>query len=223
MGKRIKEFYISVDVEADGPCPGVNSMLQFGAVFYDADGKILEEYSANIYPIEGAVQDADTMAWWQQQEEKNPGLWDSMVKDRVTAKLAMERFQTIVRRIAHETKCSPVVVAYPAGYDFTYTYWYLCKFLGQSCVGFSAIDMKSIAMCLLQDTYHNSAKKRFPRSWFNPALKHTHNALEDAKGQGYIFFQMKKALAELWQQTKPETYFGSGAGNVVVHDDDDMQ
>jgi len=199
MGKRIKEFYISVDVEADGPCPGVNSMLQFGAVFYDSEGNVLEEYSANIYPIEGAVEDPDTMAWWQKQEEKTPGLWDSMMADRVVAKLAMERFQTIVRRIARERKESPVIIAYPAGYDFTYTYWYLCKFLGQSCVGFSAIDMKTMAMCLLQKTYHDSAKKRFPRSWFNPALKHTHNALEDAKGQGYIFFQMKKALADVWE------------------------
>jgi len=199
MGKRIKEFYISVDVEADGPCPGVNSMLQFGAVFYDSEGNVLEEYSANIYPIEGAVEDPDTMAWWQKQAEKTPGLWDSMMADRVVAKLAMERFQTIVRRIARERKESPVIIAYPAGYDFTYTYWYLCKFLGQSCVGFSAIDMKTMAMCLLQKTYHDSAKKRFPRSWFNPALKHTHNALEDAKGQGYIFFQMKKALADVWE------------------------
>ena len=121
MGKRIKEFYISVDVEADGPCPGVNSMLQFGAVFYDSEGNVLEEYSANIYPIEGAVEDPDTMAWWQKQEEKTPGLWDSMMADRVVAKLAMERFQTIVRRIARERKESPVVVCYPSGFDFTYT------------------------------------------------------------------------------------------------------
>lgn len=203
MGKRIKEFYVSIDIEADGPCPGVNSMLQFGAVFYDSEGKILEEYSANIYPIEGAIQDPDTMAWWQKQEEKTPGLWDSMIADRVVAKLAMERFQTIVRRIAHERKESPVIIAYPACYDFTWLYWYLCKFLGQSCVGFSAIDMKTMAMCLLNEksthfvTYHDSAKKRFPRSWFNPALKHTHKAIEDAHGQGYIFFQMLKQFPYL--------------------------
>ena len=218
MGKRIREFYISVDVEADGPCPGINSMLQLGAVFYDAEGNVLFEYSANLFPLEGAVQDSATMEWWAKQEEKNPGLWESMMQDRVTPKLAMERFQSYVRRFATQTKCSPLVVAYPAGYDFTWLYWYLCKFLGQSCVGFSALDMKTMAMCLLQKTYHDSSKKRFPRSWFNPALKHTHNALDDALGQGFIFFQMKKALSDLFK----EPYYGTAAYPLApIYDDDE--
>lgn len=204
MGKRIREFYISVDVEADGPCPGVNSMLQFGAVFYDADGNVLYEYLANIYPIEGAVQNPATMEWWAKQEEKNPGLWESMMKDRVTAKLAMERFQSIVKRFAGALKASPLVVAYPAGFDFTFTYWYLCKFLGQSCVGFSALDMKTMAMCLINRSYHDSSKRRFPRSWFNPAFRHTHNALDDARGQGYNFFAMKKSLGIMWDSVNQD-------------------
>jgi hypothetical protein len=203
MGKRIKEFYISVDVEADGPCPGVNSMLQFGAVFYDSEGNALEEYSANIYPIEGAVEDPDTMAWWQKQEEKAPGLWDSMMADRVVAKLAMERFQTIVRRIARERKESPLVVAYPNSYDFTYLYWYLNKFLGSSCVGFSSLDMKTMAMCLINDTYHNSSKKRWPKTWRDPSLKHTHKAIDDAKEQGFSFFKMVETLHSLHKCQPP--------------------
>lgn len=197
MGKRTKEFYVSVDVEADGPCPGINSMLQFGAVFYDTEGNIIYEYCANIAPIEGAVQDPDTMKWWAEQEEKHPGIWESMTRNQVPAKLAMERFQSYVRKFSNELDASPLIVAFPSGFDFTYTYWYLCKFLGESCVGFSAIDMKTMAMCLINRTYHDSAKKRFPASWFDPKLKHTHNALDDAKGQGYIFWQMKKALEDL--------------------------
>ena len=207
MGKRIREFYISVDVEADGPCPGINSMLQLGAVFYDSDGNVLFEYLANLFPIEGAIQDPATMEWWAKQEEKNPGLWESMMQDRVIPKLAMERFQSAVRRFAAQLKCSPLVVAYPAGFDFTYLYWYLCKFLSQSCVGFSALDMKTMAMCLINRTYHDSSKKRFPRSWFNPNFKHTHNALDDARGQGYNFFAMKKALVNLF--TLQEAYYDS--------------
>jgi oligoribonuclease (3'-5' exoribonuclease) len=222
MGKHIREFYISIDVEADGPCPGVNSMLQFGAVFYDADGNVLYEYLANIYPIEGAVQNPETMDWWTKQEEKNPGLWESMMQDRVTAKVAMERFQTAVKRFAGALRASPLVVAYPAGFDFTYTYWYLCKFLGQSCVGFSALDMKTMAMCLINRSYHDSSKRRFPRSWFNPDFKHTHNALDDARGQGYNFFKMKEALGDLYATKEP--YFGAAAYPLApTYDDDDTQ
>ena len=186
-------------MEADGPCPLVNSMLQFGAVFYDVDGNVLEEFLVNIEEIEGGVQDPETMAWWAEQEVKNPGLWASMMTDRVSPLVAMQRFEALVQKHSREQKASPLVVAYPAGYDFTWLYVYLCKFLGRSCVGFSALDMKTLAMTLLQKSYHDSAKKRFPQSWFNKQFKHTHNALQDARGQGYTFFQMKNALADVWE------------------------
>jgi hypothetical protein len=68
------EFYISVDIESDGPCPGINSMLQFGAVFYDPQGKTVRELDLNIFPVEGAVQDQNTMKWWAEQEVKRPGI-----------------------------------------------------------------------------------------------------------------------------------------------------
>ena len=193
-----REYYISIDMESDGPCPLVNSMLQFGAVFYDADGNVLEEFLANIHEIDGGVQDPSTMAWWAEQEVKNPGLWDSMMTDRVTPLLAMQRFESMVQKHSRELKASPLVVAYPAGFDFTWLYVYLCKFLGRSCVGFSALDMKTLAMALLKKSYHDSAKKRFPASWFNKQFKHTHNALDDARGQGYTFFQMKQELFNIW-------------------------
>lgn len=203
MGKHTKEFYVSIDMEADGPCPGVNSMLQFGAVFYDPKGNVLEEYEANIKEIEGGVKDPDTMKWWAEQEIKNPGLWASMKNDLVAPKLAMQRFESMVQKHTANLNCAPLVVAYPAGYDFSWLYYYLCKYLGKSVVGFSALDMKTLAMALLQKGYHDSSKARFPRSWFNPKLKHTHNALDDARAQGYTFFKMKKALQEMYDYLEP--------------------
>jgi hypothetical protein len=172
-------------------------MLQFGAVFYDPQGNQVDEFVANIAAIDNGVQDPGTMAWWAEQEVKRPGIWESMMTDRVTPKLAMERFQTKVRKWAAEFNAAPLCVAYPAGYDFTWLYMYLLKFLGQSCVGFSCLDIKTLSMVLLKRNYHDSVKRRFPRSWFDPSLKHTHNALDDAKEQGFNFFAIKKELAVL--------------------------
>jgi hypothetical protein len=199
MGKRTHEFYISIDIEANGPCPGVHSMLQFGAVFYDPNGVVLEEYCANIHEIEGGIEDPDTMKWWAEQEVKNPGLWASMRENLVTPKYAMAMFDSLVRKYMVVLNCAPLVVAYPAGYDFTWLYYYLCKYMGKSVVGFSALDMKTMAMTIIQKRFHDSSKARFPRSWFDPKLKHTHNALDDARGQGYTFFQMKQALEDIWE------------------------
>lgn len=216
MGKRIKEFYISIDGEADGPCPGVNSMIQFGAVFYDAEGTFLEEFCVNIQPIEGGVQDPGTMAWWATQEEKRPGLWKSVTENAIPPLHAMLQFQTLVKKWSGILKATPLIVAYPAGYDFTWLYVYLCKFLGQSCVGFSALDMKTMAMCLLNRNYHDSTKRRFPRSWFDPKLKHTHNALDDAREQGHIFFAMKKVLGDWY--TQQEAYFSATQSYPLTHE-----
>jgi DNA polymerase III alpha subunit (gram-positive type) len=188
--KEKTEYYISLDIESDGPCPGVNSMLQIGAVFYDASGRVLLEYEANMEELEGASPDPNTMAWWAEQEKANPGTWTSMMVNRVPAQVAIEGFQKAVERINKQTGGSPVVFAYPAGFDFTFLYYYLCRFFKKSCVGFGALDLKTLGMSLVKSNFRGATKRNFPSRWFDPALKHTHNALEDARGQGYMMFRM---------------------------------
>jgi hypothetical protein len=188
-------------------------MLQLGAVFYDFNGNTLEEFSANIMPLEGAKQHPATMRWWQEQEEKNPGLWASMTTNQQHPQSVVSQFENKVRRYSNQLDAKGLVVAYPAGFDFTYLYYYLCRFSlnNESCVGFSAVDMKTMAMTLLQRRYQDSTKSRFPRSWFNPKFKHTHNALDDARGQGYTFFAMKRALGEVWELMGKDRFISAGA------------
>jgi hypothetical protein len=83
----------------------------------------------------------------------------------------------------------PVFVAYPAGFDFMFVYWYLIKFAGKSPFSFSALDVKSYAMAMLKTEYRESSKRNMPRHWFPPA-PHTHVALDDAIEQGLLFCNM---------------------------------
>ena len=194
-----REFYISVDVEADGRCPGLNSMLQLGAVFYDDSGNVLEEFSRNLKPLDGAVQDKETMVWWAEQEKRRPGMWARLTSNQRDPQSVMNDFERTVNRIGQRLSAKPLVVAFPAGFDFTYLYYYLCRFNGGSCVGFSALDLKTLGMALTNRAYHESVKRNYPKQWFNPKLKHTHDALDDARSQGHMFWQMKRALGELWK------------------------
>lgn len=41
------EIYVSTDVEADGPIPGINSMLSFGSAAYLADKTLISTFTAN--------------------------------------------------------------------------------------------------------------------------------------------------------------------------------
>ncbi|MGE3832668.1 MAG: hypothetical protein AB7F76_16880 [Parvibaculaceae bacterium] len=83
-------------------------------------------------------------------------------------------------------------VAYPAGFDFTFVYWYFHTFTGASPFGFQALDIKSYAMAMLRTAYRDTVKKRMPRAWFSP-VRHSHIAEEDARGQGLLFINMMKA------------------------------
>ena len=61
----------------------------------------------------------------------------------------------------------PVFVAYPAGFDFLFVYWYLIRFVGESPFSFSALDVKSYAMAMLKTEYRESTKRNMPRRWFD--------------------------------------------------------
>jgi hypothetical protein len=59
----------------------------------------------------------------------------------------------------------PVFVAYPVGFDFTFVYWYLHRFAGESPFSHSALDIKTLAMALLGKGYRESGKRSWPRRW----------------------------------------------------------
>jgi len=80
-------------------------------------------------------------------------------------------------------------VAYPAGFDFSWVYWYLIRFAGKSPFSFAALDIKSYAMATLRTSFRGSTKARFPSEWLGPR-RHSHVALEDAREQGELFCRM---------------------------------
>ena len=175
------EVYVSTDVETDGPIPGPNSMLSFGSAAYLADKTLLTTFSVNLDALPGASADPATMQWWNQHADA----WVHARTDLQDPAAAMGRYVAWVEQLPGR----PVFVAYPAGFDFLFVYWYLIRFAGHSPFSFSALDIKTYAMALLRCDYRNAVKRNMPREWFDP-LPHTHRALDDAIEQGAIFCNM---------------------------------
>lgn len=175
------EIYISTDVETDGPIPGPHSMLSFGSAAYSADKRLLSTFSANLETLPDAQPHPDTAKWWESQ----PEAWAACRSDLQKPETAMRRYVEWIAGLAGK----PVFVAYPAGFDFTFIYWYLIRFVGTSPFGHSALDMKSFAMALMKSDYRQSTKRHMPQHWFDP-LPHTHVALDDAIAQGALFCNM---------------------------------
>jgi len=180
----MSEIYVSTDVETDGPIPGPHSMLSLGSAAYTADKRLVATFSANLETLPDAAAHPQTAAWWRTQ----PEAWAACRSGLEAPQAAMKRYADWVDALGGK----PVFVAYPAGFDFLFVYWYLIRFAGRSPFGFSALDMKSFAMAQLRLDYRASTKKAMPGHWFDP-LPHSHVALDDAIEQGALFCNMLKA------------------------------
>jgi len=185
-----KEVFFSIDIEADGPIPIQNSMLSFGCAAFDSEfpGRVLGTFSRNLLPLPGAQPDRRTMdEFWL----KNPKAWAEATSNQVPAENAMTDFVSWVKSF---DECKHVAVCSPAGFDFTFMYVYMIKFVGESPFSFGCLDVKSYASAVLKQPYRGSGKRSWPKRWFHPKLEHTHIAIDDAIGQGFIFSKMRSEL-----------------------------
>ena len=179
------EVYVSVDVESDGPIPGPHSMLSFGAVAFDSAGNEISHFEANLEALEGASGHPATMTWWETQ----PQAWEACRRDQKPASNAMKEFHSWLKSLPG----NPVFVGFPVAFDFMFVYWYLMKFVGDSPFSHSALDIKTLAWTKLGGNYRRATKRNMPKNWFTPGLPHNHVALDDAREQGHLFFNIRKS------------------------------
>jgi DNA polymerase III alpha subunit (gram-positive type) len=187
MNQHIKdrEIYCSTDIETNGPIPGPNSMLSFGSVAFIVENdeiKQLGKFYANLELLEGSKPDPGTEEFWQ----KNKEAYELTRENTKHPQLAMQQYHSWLK----ELPGTPVFVGYPATFDFMFVYWYLMQFVGDSPFSFSALDIKTFAMAIMQTPYRKSTKRNMPKRWFDKNTKHTHHALDDATEQGMLFCNM---------------------------------
>jgi DNA polymerase III alpha subunit (gram-positive type) len=181
------ELYVSTDVETDGPIPGPNSMLSFGSAVFTASGEMIDQFEANLFMLPDACGNEETMNWWATQ----PDAWIACRQNLQDPEIAMKSYATWLKGLPGK----PVFVGYPAGFDFSFVYWYLIRFAGESPFGFSALDIKTYAMAVLGTDFRGTVKKTMPKEWFSKR-PHTHRAIDDAIEQGELFCNILKARHE---------------------------
>jgi len=185
----VDEVYFSVDVEADGEIPGPFSMSSFGMVAaayrtksglivdldLDADENCLyselKPISNNFNPEAAAVAGLDR---------------EDLILNGKSPEVAMLEAINFVNTSAQNLgpHVRPIFAGYPLAYDWMWMYWYFMNFAKVSPFGHSgAIDMKSYYAAKDDIAIRRIGKRSLP-----PELKtkrrHTHNALDDARGQG---------------------------------------
>lgn len=181
------EIYVVTDIESDGPTPGDFSMLSFASVAVDTYGVNHGEFEANIETLPNAKQNPRTMEFWSE----NQAAYDTTRINVQEPSVAINNYADWLRSLPGR----PIFVGFPAGFDFTFVSWYMTHYCppDTSPLGFSCLDMKTMAMCLMKSKFTRATKRRMPKSWFGPQ-KHTHVAIDDAREQADLFVGMLNEL-----------------------------
>ncbi len=140
-----RELYLSVDVEPDGHVPGTSSIVSLGAcaaAVRDEAGAIealdpeRHTFYAVLRPItDGYVEKALRVTGFDRA---------ALERDGRAPEEALPAFAAWIDGLAAEHDAQPVLAAYPLGFVWHFTQYYLHEYAGRSPFGQSAhYDMKT--------------------------------------------------------------------------------
>lgn len=195
---RPSPVWICIDIETDGNCPGLNSMLSIGAVALSDDLREVGKYYATLKPIPGAKPDPQTTDWWKSQ---NPVVYRAARDGARDAKIVMSEFGAWVERHGD----IPYAVMGPTGFDWPFVYYYFARFCGVKSsaegggitgnpFGFRTRDIRTMAADLLGA---EKPKDKWPKRWRDPMMPHTHHALDDAMGLAFTFSMIQEEIRQM--------------------------
>lgn len=164
--------YIMVDIESDGPIPSDFSMISFGAILVD---EVLDKtFYGKLKPIsENWIPEALAVSGHTREETLE---FDD-------PKIVMENFSKWIKENCNDT---PIFISDNNGFDWMFICWYFHHFTGENPFGFSSQNLGSLYKGLVNDTFKTFKHLR--------RTKHTHNPVDDAKGNAEALLAMKKDL-----------------------------
>ncbi|MAT72937.1 MAG: exonuclease [Planctomycetaceae bacterium] len=162
--------YVMVDIESDGPIPGDYSMVCFGAVIVEPE--LSRTFYGKLKPIsEAFIPEALAVSGLSREE----------CLEFDDPKYVMEAFGSW---LAENCKGRMMFVSDNNGFDWQFINWYFHHFLGKNPFGFSSTNLGSLYKGLQKDTFVNFKHLR--------KTKHTHNPVDDARGNAEALLQMKE-------------------------------
>jgi len=185
------EVFVSIDIETDGPAPGLNSMLALGAVAYGQDGTELGIFYSTLVPLPDARQNPGTMDWWKTK----PEAWAEVTDEPRLPEVVIPDFCIWVNRLPGK----PIAVAWPATFDLGFVNYYCHRFSAGNPLGFAALDIRSYANGLAgYPSYYGLSEKKIREmaGEIDTTGLRPHVALDDAIEQGRLFMALRRYATE---------------------------
>lgn len=161
---------IIVDVESDGPCPGLYSMICFGAVCLN---NLNKTFYGKTSPISiNSIKAARDISGFSRSEHL----------DFPEPSKTMQEFKNWLSEV--DTK--PIFISDNPAFDWQWINYYFHAFIGENPFGFSARRIGDLYAGLMKDSRKSNEWKRLRRT------KHTHNPVDDAMGNAEALIEMRK-------------------------------
>lgn len=179
-------LYVMFDVETDGPVPGLFSMLSVGLVGITLAGDRVWECELNLRPVPEASTDPETMAWWQEEAQREA--WDHLQLDQKEPETAIPWLRDQLVELKSRYRVFPV--AWPASFDWMFLSYYMHRYAGENPLGRRAKCADTYAWCLSRTVHPNVDISTLLNHWSDQRFPHTHCALDDAREQSVKFINM---------------------------------
>lgn len=181
----LKEVYVSIVIEVDGPIPSQYSMRSLGAYAVDVNGEKIGEFEDNICKLASSKEHPDFMKFWKQKNKT----WQRINYNPRSPADVMNDFKAWLKNLDAKT----VLVAYSSQNVWAFLNYYFTTFTrGSNPFGYGAIDMKSIAMVKLDQEFRKSSRNNFPETW-SKNQRPVKSTLDKAYNQAMMFVEMLRA------------------------------
>jgi DNA polymerase III alpha subunit (gram-positive type) len=185
---RDDQIFIVVDIEADGPFPGLHSMLSIGAVATTETNELSQFYAA-IEPLKDFMPDPDTMDWWKSQ----PEAWQEVNANTQSAEIVINEFYNWIMSLGKK----PIFVANPIALDYSFVSWCLARFAPKNPFmndknGIQSLDLRSFMAGKYRLQYDQSSRINLPEELQQVLPVHTHKAIDDAVGYAVLLRKVIK-------------------------------
>lgn len=168
------ELFISVDIEASGPVPGLYSMLSIGACHIYAPEQTFE---CLLKP---------TGKYVDEEAVKVTGLdLERLSQDGLDPSVAMKQFRDWVNKVSG-ANAKPIFVGLNAGFDWSFINYYFYDAKVDNPFGFAPLDIKAMYFAATKNAW-NQSKSSVMIKDLQPKSKANHNALTDAIAQAELF------------------------------------
>lgn len=165
--------FFAFDTEADGPCAGLYSMVSIGIVEIANPSNI---FYAQIKPISES---------WIPGALAVSGFTREQCLEFEEALTVMKKLESWLNKLPGE-RC--VLVSDNPAFDWQWINYYCHRFLGGNPFGHSARRIGDVYSGYVGNLKEASGWKKWRKT------KHTHNALEDAKGVAEGWLELSKQI-----------------------------